>query len=845
VVTAASNAAALPSGLVTFLFTDIEASTELHERLGDQAYDLLLRDHDELLRGIIEGHGGSVVKSLGDGLFAAFAAPIDAVRAAAAVQSSVAAHPWPGDVRLRVRTGLHRGPAHPSNGDYTAMAVHVAARVCAAAHGEQVLASGDVVAEAQEPLDRRPWSDLGLYALRGITAPVQLFALHDPSSSTSVAKPRARPATRHNVPLIRTSFVGRRDELAQLQSLVAGHRLVSVLGPGGAGKTRIAFEVARSASVEWPDGAWVVFLADLRSGATVIERVAADLGVRSDAGRPLEAAIADWCETHQALVVLDNCEHVLPGVVSLIDHLLGPHSRVSVLVTSREPLRVGGELTWRIPLLLGERDGGLDTAVQLFAERAVLADPRFDVTANENAIARLCRDLDGLPLAIEIAAARLRHMSLPAILAKVSDDRMSLLRDRTSDGDARHRTLEALLDWSYELLDEPVRRVLRHGAVFHSPFTARAAQAICGTTPTGTTDALEDLVDRSLLQVTEDAEPRYRMLVTIRDYALNRLVQAGEAVEAADRHARWVLDQLEPLAARDALQTGHHRAAREVYEQTYDDALAALEHLETTSDIDRMARIVCALWDYWLATGQAIVGRRWLVAAGLAGDARCRSRAGYLLHVTSAERAAGLDEAREACELARQQQSPAVLVECLNRYGGMQVIITEGESGEAELLEALALPEARQIAKASTRNHLGMLAYFRGDKDAALDWYLAALEFGKPYPGPHAITRLNLAEVLIENGAYEEALQHALEAVPVLEEREPMALAFACDILHRIARARGDDWLGLYWLDYGIRTLERLGVPSSSWANELRRLRAEVTADPAFADVGSDELSTR
>ena len=815
----------LPGGLVTFLFTDVEGSTRLHERLGD-AWGSIVQRHDALLGDVVRDHGGAVVKWLGDGMFAAFADAAAAVRAATAIGDAVAAEPW--GVELRVRAGLHTGPAQPRDGDYTALAVHVAARVCGAAHGGQVLVSGDVPGTSG-------WTDLGEFVLAGLEAPVRLLA---PPGAPTVP-PRARRVAKHNVPAVRTSFVGRATELAELGGLVARHGLVSVLGPGGTGKTRIAFELARRTSDAYADGAWVVLLADLPPGGDIAERVATTLGVRPAPGRALRAALADWCSVHEVLVVLDNCEHVVPSAAALVGDLLGAESTVRFVVTSREPLRLPGEVSWRLPALPDTPEDAPADAVLLFLDRARLARPDADLSGETHRVAELCRRLDGLPLAIELAAARLRHMTLDGLLANLRD-RVRLLRGRTHGVDERHQSLEALLDWSHDLLPDDERAVFRRCAVIHSAFTAATAAAVCALPRFDAEEVLERLADRSLLQVTADVEPRFRMLGTIRDYALDRLREAGEEADTARRHAAWVTDTLVPVTlAGDAFEGDDVATPLALFGGLHDDAVAALGHFAGTGDT-RLADLANAMFWYWLATGTHATAAPWLRLAGERGDVRALARAGTFANWREPGSAGARELLARALEPARAAGDERLLGECLVRYAAAQMPSGDRAAGEAACREVLGLAAAPRD-RGGALLLLGVAASYRDDEDGALAWFREALAVGGG-PSQLAIIEGNIADILIDRGETTGLADRLLPALETLEARQPSGVPWICRLLYRLAMAEGDVALAARWLDHGLRTIAALGATESPDAVSLRELKAALPPGPERGSgVGQSE----
>lgn len=544
----------LPAGVLTFLFTDMEGSTRLHHRLGDR-FQTLIGEHDRLLRRAITRHGGVVVKGMGDGLFAVFADASAAATAAIAAQQLLRHHSWTDDADVRVRMGLHTGVAAPRGGDYSALAVAQAARVCDAAHGGQVLlTSASAKAATALPADLA-LQELGSYRLKDFDEPAELYQLCGPGLPADFPALRAPSAIVHNVPTLLTAFVGRERELEQLAAVLRAHRLVTLVGVGGVGKTRLAFEAVSRCASRYDGGAWVALLAGLNAAEPpgVAAAVAAAVGVAEQADRPVLESLVDQLAPRRLLLVLDNCEHVLPEAAALVERLLTGCPGVTILTTSRETLRLPGEHVWRLaPLTVPlETDGDPGVlikhdAVRLFVERArqVRPDFRLDATTAP-AVTDVCRQLEGIPLAIELAAARLRHLSAGQLSARLAD-RFRLLTGGHRAALPRHQTLRATVDWSHDLLTAEERVLFRSLSVFNSPFTLEAAEGVCAdetNAPDDILDLLAALYDKSLLLVADSATGvGYRMLVTIRDYAREQLEAAGEVERVRARHCSYFAD---------------------------------------------------------------------------------------------------------------------------------------------------------------------------------------------------------------------------------------------------------------------------------------------------------------
>ena len=540
----------LPTGTVTFLLTDIEGSTRLWET-APGAMEEALERHNRLLTAVIEGHDGVVVTSRGEGdsFFACFGSAVSAVEAAGDCQRRLAAEAWPAAAALRVRMGLHTGEAHIRDGDYVEHAsINRCARVKAAAHGGQVL----ITQTTRDLVDGRLGGGFGLrrlgtFRLRDLSEPELIYQL----THADLPADFAPPSTAHvgNIPLQVTSFVGRAEELRAVARALDRSRLVTLTGTGGVGKTRLALEVAGQVLPRFPDGAWLCELAPIRDAAGVDDAVAAALSVTAPAGQSTREALAEFLRSRELLLVLDNCEHLLEGAAALAGALARSCERLVILSTSREGLGIDGERLVPVPPL---EVPGADAdpaaiaeagAVRLFAERAAAVKPGFAVGAdNAAAVAAVVRRLDGIALAIELAAARVSAMT-PAELARRLEHSVALLAAGRRGEVAHHQTLRATIDWSFQLLDEPEQRLLCRLAVFAGGATVEAVEEVCGghgVAPGSVIELLAGLVARSLLVAEEHGpETRYRLLETIRQYGEDRLGDGDEIERWRARHADY------------------------------------------------------------------------------------------------------------------------------------------------------------------------------------------------------------------------------------------------------------------------------------------------------------------
>jgi predicted ATPase/class 3 adenylate cyclase/DNA-binding CsgD family transcriptional regulator len=606
------------------LFSDIEGSTRLVTALRD-GYAQVLAEHRRLVRAAIAAHAGREVDTQGDAFFVAFGGAKQAVLCALEIQRVLAAHQWPGGAAVRVRIGVHTGQAVPAGEGYTGLGVHRAARICAAAAGGQVLVSQATQALVEDEEEEGlgfTLVDAGERRLKDLDRPVRLFQLAAPGLDAPVP-PAGRGAAGaaavsgwagpggeadvHGFPAALTSFVGRAGPVRQVAGLLEQGRLVTVTGPGGAGKTRLAAEVARRVAGRFADGVWLAELAAVRDPAQVAAVVAAVLGIQEQPGVPAVSALARVLARQQLLVVLDNCEHVIGAAARLCAGLLPAADDVRILATSREPLRVAGETRYRlVPLTLPSPDDpagvGESEAVALFADRARQADSRFALTEETGpAVARLVARLDGMPLAIELAAARVEALGVAQLLDRL-DDRFALLAAGDRLAAARHRSLAATVEWSYQLLDDDGRRVFRQVSVFPGPFTLEAAEAVAGP---GAGPAVLHLVDCSLLvppRPGPDDRSRYGMHETLRAYGIGLLAETVEDAAADAALARYALQVAEDAAAGLDTGIGELAAARRL---DAEDAVMQ-QALDWAIDHDPAAALslAVALAPWWLLRGR-------------------------------------------------------------------------------------------------------------------------------------------------------------------------------------------------------------------------------------------------
>ena len=614
----------LPTGTVTLLFTDIEGSTRLLQSLGPR-YAEVLAEYRRLLRVATHSQDGREVGTEGDGCFFAFRRAKGALAAAVAAMRAIDRYPWPAGITVPVRMGLHTGEPVSADTGYVGMDVHRAARICAVGHGGQMLLSQttrDLVADdLPQGISLR---DLGQHRLKDLAGRQYLFQVVAAELPTDFPPLNSLDALPNNLPTQLTSFIGREREKAEVRRLLSTTRLLTLTGAGGSGKTRLALQVAADRLEEYPDGVWQVELAPLADPSLVPRAVASALGVSEQPSRALTEVVADYLRSKTLLLIFDNCEHVLPACAQLADFLLRACPSLRMLATSREALRIAGEISWRVPSMslpdleqrLPPPERLMDVeAVRLFVERAAGVLPAFTVTTqNVHAIGQMCHQLDGMPLAIELAAARVKVLSAEQIVARL-DDRFRLLTGGSRTALPRHQTLRATMDWSYGLLSEQEQSLLRRLSVFAGGCALEAIEAVCaggGLAPAEILGLLAQLVDKSLVQVEiREGEARYRLLETVREYGRDRLREAGEAEETRRRHRDWYLPLVE--RAEPELHGPNQIAWLERLEENHDNIRAAFEWCRTEAGGDAAGlRLAAALYQFWDIRGHFAEGRAWL-----------------------------------------------------------------------------------------------------------------------------------------------------------------------------------------------------------------------------------------
>ncbi|MCW3098276.1 MAG: putative ATPase [Chthonomonadaceae bacterium] len=628
----------LSVGTVTFLFTDIVGSTRLWDTEPEAMKQAHAR-HAELIAESVTAHQGHLVRIRGEGdsTFSVFRSAPDALAAACAFQCALTAEAWPTRTPLRVRAALHCGTAELREGDYNSTAVNRCARLRGIAAPGQTLVSQVVVEMTRDNLpEGGTLLSLGAHRLKDLQRPEQVYQLCHPDLPSEFPPLHSLDSLPTNLPQQLNSFIGREKEIAYLVFLLSPHqasassvagRLLTVAGAGGAGKTRLTVQAGAELLDLYPDGVWLVELAALTEGSMVVQAITTVLGLREEPGRTLLATLQEHLRDREMLLILDNCEHLVDACARVAQTLLHACPNVRLLATSRETLNIPGETVWRIPSLSLPEEGAdlsaasvsASEAAQLFVERAQAVVPSFHVTAqNAGAVAQISRRLDGIPLALELAAARVRSLSAEQIAERL-DDRFRLLTGGSRTALPRQQTLRGLIDWSYQLLNEREKTLLRRLSVFSGGWTLDAAESVCADDPEDpdakieaweVLDLLDSLVEKSLaLSEEANQQRRYRLLETIRQYSRERLDESAEASAVRCRHRdvllRFVEETAEQLGGPDQVEMLNR------LEREHDNIRAAQDTCTREANGGRIAlRIAGALWRFWHIRGHYAEGRR-------------------------------------------------------------------------------------------------------------------------------------------------------------------------------------------------------------------------------------------
>ncbi len=756
-------------GTATFLFSDIQGSTRLEQAIGTPRYGELRQRQRAIVREAVAAYDGVEQGTEGDSFFVVFPSARQALAAAVAAQRGLAAEPWPDDAPIRVRMGLHTGEAQLAGDSLVGLDINRAARIAAVANGGQIVASDATRALAGSSLpDGVTLRDLGLHRLRDLSQPERLVQVDADGLPRDFPPLRSLDAHPNNLPTQLTTFVGRERELAEAAELLGSTRLLTLTGPGGTGKTRLSLQVAAATAEAYPDGIWFVALEAVRDPEMVAPAIARTLGLADNAVRTTVDAVVDRLGDERVLLVLDNFEQVV-GAGPTIATLLRRCPNVSALVTTRVALRVSGEQEYpvpglptppdtrhlsevdrlNLPLALREHDLATLTtyeAVRLFIARAALVKPGFTVTnTNAPAVAAISSTLHGMPLAIELAAARIKLLTPDQILVRL-EHHLDVLTAGSRDLPERQQTLRGAIAWSYDLLDEGARRLVDRLSVFRGGFQLETAEAVCGPGPEVGGDVIDrigELVDQSLVRVEEDpVEPRFSMLETIREYAAEMLEARGEATATRARHADAMIALAESAAPQ--LSGTDQRVWLERLEREHDNLRAALDWATAEPRPEIAARLSYLLWRFWQQRGylneararfDAMAAKGWTLepvtaarfAEAFGGIAYWQSDqpvAAYW-YESALETWRAIGDKREIAN-ALFNRSYSDLIEIMK--GRVDPDVLAG--GRAMLEEALVL--YRELGDTAGEGNilwgLGSYYYFTADAATAESWYAQSLE---------------------------------------------------------------------------------------------------------------------
>jgi len=776
---------ALPTGTVTFLFTDIEGSTRLWQQHPEPMKQALLRHH-ALLQQSIESSNGYVFQIVGDAFCAAFHTAAGGVAAALAAQRALAAEPWGETGPIRVRMALHTGTADLHAGEHKAgeymsgLTLSHTARLLSVAHGGQILVSNATQELVRNDLPSLvELRNLGLHRLRDLTRAEHVYQVVAQRLPDRFPALRSLEVVPNNLPRQLTTFIGREREIAEAKRLLAETHLLTITGPGGSGKTRLSLEIGARLLSEYPDGVWLVEFAHLADPARVPQVLATALSVREEADRPLLVTLVDHLRPKRVLLLLDNCEHLIDACAGLADTLLRGCPEVKILPSSREALGLTGEVVFRVPPLslpdsrlvpalerLAEYE-----AVRLFVDRAIAVKPDFTLTDDTAAaVVQICRRLDGIPLAIELAAARVRTLSVQQITAHL-DERFRLLTGGSRTALPRHQTLRGLIDWSYGLLSEAERELFRRVSVFVGGWTLEASVAVCAGVDVDRYDIVEllgRLVDKSLCLIDgEGSDPRYRLLETIRQYGFEKLAETSEGQVVRARHRDFYLGFAEDAEPR--LQGPEQVAWLQRLEADHDNLRAALRWSLDCDETEAALRLGSALSLFWDTHGYVREGREWLDE--LLAHARERPTS-----TVTTRRALG--KVLDAASRTRARWS---------EFPQATEFLTQGLAVWRELGDKRGIAEAL--------NNLAVGATQSGDRVRARVLVAESLalfrELSDKRGTAHALN--NLAEILRGDGDLPGARALFEESVPLFEAiEERRGLSHALDNLGGILTAQGD-----------------------------------------------------
>ncbi|GHO88859.1 adenylate/guanylate cyclase domain-containing protein [Dictyobacter formicarum] len=859
----------LPTGTVTFLYTDIEGSTNLLQQLGPRYSDALSHHHQLLRQAISEWHGCEV-NTQGDSFFVAFARASDALSAAAAAQRALLAHAWSDTVKIYVRMGLHTGEPTLAGDDYVGLDAHRAARIGAAGHGGQILISEAtrILVEYDLPKEIQ-LRDLGEHRLKDLQHSEHIYQVDIDGLPTEFPTLKTLGTQSHNLPIQLTSFIGRKQELKEIVRLLESPnpRLLTLVGPGGTGKTRLSLQAAAEVLPDFQDGVWLVELAPITDDQLLPQAIAITLRVREEPGRSLQNTLINFLRTKHLLLILDNCEHLVEASARLADILLHTCPKLRILASSREAFGIAGEMTWPVPPLSLPDLHHMPSpemlthyeAVKLFIERAVAVQPGFQMTnQNAPAVAQLCLRLDGIPLAIELAVVRLKVLNVEHILSRI-EKRLQLLTGGSRTALPRQQTLRALIDWSYNLLSEAERTLFTRLSVFARGWDSEAMETICIddhiVMDIDVLDLLIQLVDKSLVVKVEDEQGglRYRLFETLREYAHEHLVERGELETIQEKHFTYFFSLAEQASASDLEQQATWFQHLDV---EHDNLWAALGYIRTHThgeDDERYLQIAGALSEFWLTRLHIREGQEHLTAALALPSSRSINRARALIRagnfaLIQRDLQTGKSLIEQGLEIWQELGDSAAVMRGLQSLIAAERLQGDYASARQRAEELLALHMQKAVKDEEqiclTLLNIGQASCGQHDFTAAR----AAYEQAHTIAATLNITYLQiftnhgLADTALWNEEYSVAISYYKRALRLARELKEMAnIMSSLEGLAMTLSVQGKAQSALYLAGAVMSQRTNLGftvIPD--WWEEGRKQRLDL----AWSTLGEDEAKS-
>lgn len=776
-----------PTGNVTFLFTDIEGSTKLAQEFPESLH-AALEIHNNILTEAIESHNGFIFDIVGDAFCSSFEKPEDAVKASNEILIKLNSHKWD-EAEIKVRIGIHSGKAEWNGVNYmgylTLARTH---RIMSVGYGGQILSSDETYNSAKEKVHEAiTFRDLGERRLKDLIQPMRIYqVVHSdlPSEFPQLKTLDARP---NNLPVQLTSFVGRVEEIKKIKGLLYNTHLLTLTGMGGVGKTRLAMQIAADVIDDFTNGVWIVELASITDPALLPQAIAQALGVKEDPKKGMEDSLIDYLQDKEMLIILDNCEHIIEACAQLVEKLLIVNQNLKIIATSREVLKCSGEQVHHVssltfhdpkkkitPEKLTQYEG-----IRLFIERALAVNPSFRVT-NENAtaLAEICFQLDGIPLAIELAAARIKVLSVEKIFERLSN-RFTLLTGGKRTALPRQQTLKAMIDWSHDLLSEKEKILLRRLSVFSGGWTLEASEEVCSDEKVSESDILDllsNLSEKSII-IYDEKNDRYRMLETLRQYSKEKLIESNEEKIILNKHLEFYLQLSE--TAEPNLKGIHQKEWLERLEDEHGNFQSSLSLSLEAGKNEEGVRMAAALGRFWLIRGYLSSGRRWMESV-LFNTSVSKIARGNALNLSGllAYGQGDYKSARklyeESLSLRREYDDKKPIAETLSNLA--DVAYSEGEYEQANKLCEENLTLQRELGDkrsiALSLNTLGMISYSRGNYEKAQTLFQESLDIrstlGDKRSIAYSLNNLGLTE--FSKGSYDRSEQYYKESLDLQRE---------------------------------------------------------------------------